>query len=199
MFETETTMFSGTGSPARRARLALILACVPATPLLPARALAQTEPELPRVFLDTTYAPPAHGKLISVKAGGDLQADEVTWFMEAAPSPSALHGEPRLSNQDKHKITLADELVDLLDVVDAWRDRIDVSEDLVFTEAVAQPVVQPTGVAAARCDRASSRSRRRSSRRASRWLDANHWTKSAISISSARASPDAHRMPLARY
>src|SRR6266496_393377 len=69
-----TTMFAGTGSPVRRARLALVLACVPTTALLPARALAQTEPELPRVFLDTTYSPPTRGKLIRVKAGGDLQA-----------------------------------------------------------------------------------------------------------------------------
>jgi hypothetical protein len=50
----------------------LILACVPT--LLPARAFAQTGPELPRVFLDTTYAPPTRGKLIAVGAGGDLQA-----------------------------------------------------------------------------------------------------------------------------
>src|SRR6266496_3222501 len=70
----ETTMLSGTGSPARRVRLALILACVTTTSLLPARALAQTEPELPRVFLDTNYAPPTRGKLIPVNAGGDLQA-----------------------------------------------------------------------------------------------------------------------------
>ena len=53
--------------------LALILACVPTT-LLPARALAQTEPELPRVFLDTTYAPPTRGKLIPREGRGDLQA-----------------------------------------------------------------------------------------------------------------------------
>ena len=67
-------MFSGTGSPAPRARLAFILAFVSTTSLLPARALAQTEPELPRVFLDTTYSPPTRGKLIAVSAGGDLQA-----------------------------------------------------------------------------------------------------------------------------
>ena len=66
-------MISGTGSPARRARLAFILAFVSTTPLLPARALAQTEPELPRVFLDTTYSPPTSGTLIAVSAGGDLQ------------------------------------------------------------------------------------------------------------------------------
>src|SRR5437899_7975874 len=70
----ETSMLLGTGSPARRARLALILACVATTVLLPARAFAQTEPELPRVFLDTTYSPPTRGKLMRVKAGGDLQA-----------------------------------------------------------------------------------------------------------------------------
>src|SRR5713226_3079461 len=70
----ETSMFSGPGLPARRARLALILACVATAFLLPARALAQTEPELPRVFLDTTYSPPTRGKLIPVNAGGDLQA-----------------------------------------------------------------------------------------------------------------------------
>src|SRR5437667_8393610 len=74
MSGTETTMFSGTGSPARRARLAFVFACVHTIPLLPTRALAQTEPELPRVFLDTTYSPPARGKLIAVSAGGDLQA-----------------------------------------------------------------------------------------------------------------------------
>jgi hypothetical protein len=38
-----------------------------------ARALAQAEPELPRVFLDTTYSPPTRGKLIGVSAGDDLQ------------------------------------------------------------------------------------------------------------------------------
>ena len=67
-------MFSGTGSPARRARLAFILACVPTTPLPPGRALAQTGPELPRAFVDTAYSPPTRGQLIRVKAGGDLQA-----------------------------------------------------------------------------------------------------------------------------
>jgi hypothetical protein len=56
------------------ARLALILACVATTRPRPARALAENEPELPRVFLDTTYAPPTRGKLIRVSAGGDLQA-----------------------------------------------------------------------------------------------------------------------------
>jgi hypothetical protein len=60
--------------PSRRARLALVLACVSTTPLRPARALAQTQPELPRVLLDTTYSPPTRGHLIPVKASGDLQA-----------------------------------------------------------------------------------------------------------------------------
>jgi len=60
--------------PSRRARLTLVLACVATVPLPPARALAQTRPELPRVFLDTTYSPPRRGRLIRVKAGGDLQA-----------------------------------------------------------------------------------------------------------------------------
>ncbi len=64
-------------------RLALILACATTTPLptastsstaLPADAVGQNEPELPRVFLDTTYSPPTRGKLLSVRAGGDLQA-----------------------------------------------------------------------------------------------------------------------------
>jgi hypothetical protein len=31
-------------------------------------------PELPRVFVDTTYAPPTRGRIIAVPAGGDLQA-----------------------------------------------------------------------------------------------------------------------------
>jgi hypothetical protein len=53
-------------------RLALVLAGVPI--LLPARVLAQPAPELPRVFLDTTYARPTRGTVISVKAGEDLQA-----------------------------------------------------------------------------------------------------------------------------
>jgi hypothetical protein len=67
-----TRTHSQSRSPARRARLAL-LACVAMVPLLPARALAQNEPELPRVFVDTTTHPP-RGKLIPVSAGGDLQA-----------------------------------------------------------------------------------------------------------------------------
>ena len=53
--------------------LALFLACAPRT-LLPVQALGQTQPELPRVFLDTTYSPPTRGKLIPVSAGGDPQA-----------------------------------------------------------------------------------------------------------------------------
>jgi len=52
----------------------LVLAGVAATFLLAARTRAQNEPELPRVFVDTTYSPPTRGKLIPVKAGGDLQA-----------------------------------------------------------------------------------------------------------------------------
>ncbi|PYQ08091.1 MAG: hypothetical protein DMF82_02310, partial [Acidobacteria bacterium] len=67
-------MFSGAGPPAHHARLVVILACAATTPLLPAGALAQTEPELPRVFVDTTYSPPRGGKLITTNAGGDLQA-----------------------------------------------------------------------------------------------------------------------------
>jgi hypothetical protein len=51
----------------------LLLVCASAL-LPPARALAQTEPELPRVLVDTTYSPPKRGKVVVVKAGGDLQA-----------------------------------------------------------------------------------------------------------------------------
>ena len=43
--------------------------CVPATVLAQTPAVA----ELPRVFLDTRYAPPDGGSLIRVAAGGDLQ------------------------------------------------------------------------------------------------------------------------------
>ena len=39
----------------------------------PALAVAGRDPELPRVFLDTTYVPPT-GKTIAVAAGGDFQA-----------------------------------------------------------------------------------------------------------------------------
>ena len=60
-------------APKREGALALVFASV-LTNLLPLRALAQNEPELPRVFVDTTYAPPTRGKLIRVRAGGDLQA-----------------------------------------------------------------------------------------------------------------------------
>src|SRR5256885_7670379 len=35
---------------------------------------AQTLPQLPLTFLDTTYAPPSTGQVIAVNAGGDLQA-----------------------------------------------------------------------------------------------------------------------------
>jgi hypothetical protein len=67
-------MSSAALAPGRSAPLALALACVATTVLVPARVAAQDEPELPRVFLDTTYSPPTRGKLIAVKAGGDLQA-----------------------------------------------------------------------------------------------------------------------------
>ena len=40
-----------------------------AAPTFPAQS-----PERPRVFLDTTYSPPTRGRLLSVRAGGDLQA-----------------------------------------------------------------------------------------------------------------------------
>ncbi|MGH9869788.1 MAG: hypothetical protein ACREAA_16705 [Candidatus Polarisedimenticolia bacterium] len=53
------------------ARLILVLATLVST-LVPARAA--TLPELPRVFLDTTYAPPIGGMTIFVGTGGDLQA-----------------------------------------------------------------------------------------------------------------------------
>src|SRR5262245_44438950 len=39
-----------------------------------AATLTLADPELPRVFLDTTYNPKVTGKTISVGAGGDLQA-----------------------------------------------------------------------------------------------------------------------------
>src|SRR5256885_9927066 len=42
--------------------------------LLPSGARAQDQPELPRAYVDTTYAPPVHAKVIRVNAGGDLQA-----------------------------------------------------------------------------------------------------------------------------
>jgi len=51
--------------------MALVVACA-STTVSPVRA--QTRPELPRVFVETTYAPPTRGRLIRVKAGGDLQA-----------------------------------------------------------------------------------------------------------------------------
>ncbi|MCI0338137.1 MAG: hypothetical protein L0226_11200 [Acidobacteria bacterium] len=40
----------------------------------PAVGVAGSEPEPPRIFLDTTYVPPAGGQTIAVQAGGDLQA-----------------------------------------------------------------------------------------------------------------------------
>ena len=35
---------------------------------------AESLPQLPLTFLDTTYAPPSTGQLITVNTGGDLQA-----------------------------------------------------------------------------------------------------------------------------
>jgi hypothetical protein len=64
---------AGYGAGRRGART-LVLVCASATLLPPARALAQTGPELPRLLVDTTYSPPTRGKVIAVKAGGDLQA-----------------------------------------------------------------------------------------------------------------------------
>jgi hypothetical protein len=60
-------------APKREGALALVFASV-LTTLLPVRAPAQNAPELPRAFVDTTYAPPTRAKLIRVSAGGDLQA-----------------------------------------------------------------------------------------------------------------------------
>jgi hypothetical protein len=54
-------------------RLLFVLA-VGATPwLLPARVGAQTLPEFPREYVDTTYVPPS-GSTLAVLAGGDFQA-----------------------------------------------------------------------------------------------------------------------------
>jgi len=49
--------------------LALLVAGV-----APPVALAQNLPQLPQAFVDTTYAPPVGGQLITVNAGDDLQA-----------------------------------------------------------------------------------------------------------------------------
>src|SRR2546428_4013492 len=51
--------------------LVVTTTCFPA-PVFP-QSLANT-PELPRVLLETSYAPPTSGILITVNAGGDLQA-----------------------------------------------------------------------------------------------------------------------------
>jgi len=40
----------------------------------PALGIAGAEPELPRVFLNTSYVPPTGGRTIAVAAGGDFQA-----------------------------------------------------------------------------------------------------------------------------
>src|SRR5262249_60459035 len=40
---------------------------------MPSFGIAGAEPELPRVFINTNYAPPA-GRTIAVPAGGDVQA-----------------------------------------------------------------------------------------------------------------------------
>jgi hypothetical protein len=60
---TETIMFSGTGSAARRARLALILACVPTTPAAlssPRPDRTRIAPGLPRHHVRSAHARQAH-------------------------------------------------------------------------------------------------------------------------------------------
>src|SRR5207249_11187648 len=57
-----------------RIALALLLAGIATLVVRPVPGLAQTTlPQLPQVFLDTTYASPT-GAVINVGAGGDLQA-----------------------------------------------------------------------------------------------------------------------------
>ncbi|HEY7913570.1 MAG TPA: hypothetical protein VIG62_16775, partial [Blastocatellia bacterium] len=55
--------------------LTIMLAVLGSSPRMTVAAQAHNsiEPELPRVFLDTTYIPPS-GSTIYVNAGGDLQA-----------------------------------------------------------------------------------------------------------------------------
>src|SRR2546427_11145562 len=57
-----------------RAALALLGAGIATLLLLPVPGVAQTTlPQLPQVFLDTTYVSPT-GSVINVAAGGDFQA-----------------------------------------------------------------------------------------------------------------------------
>jgi Big-like domain-containing protein/carbohydrate binding protein with CBM6 domain len=55
-------------------RILLAAAMVVAATCFTAPGFAQTLPQPPRIFLDTTYAPPTGGLLITVNAGGNLQA-----------------------------------------------------------------------------------------------------------------------------
>src|SRR6266850_7856220 len=57
----------------RLTRAALLVMALGAILLQPVPGAAQSLPELPRVFLDTTYVAPT-GSVIPVPAGGDFQA-----------------------------------------------------------------------------------------------------------------------------
>jgi len=54
--------------------LAAAICALLATVVAPSSVFAQRLPQLPQAFLDTTYAPPVGGQVISVNAGDDLQA-----------------------------------------------------------------------------------------------------------------------------
>jgi len=58
----------------RSAPLAAAICALLATVVAPSSVFAQRLPQLPQAFLDTTYAPPVGGQVISVNAGDDLQA-----------------------------------------------------------------------------------------------------------------------------
>jgi len=63
-------IFFGRG---RSAAFAAAICGLLAAVVAPSAAFAQRLPQLPQVFLDTTYAPPVGGQVISVNEGDDLQ------------------------------------------------------------------------------------------------------------------------------
>src|SRR2546422_4172923 len=58
----------------RSAPLAAAICALAGTVAAPSSVFAQPLPQLPQAFLDTTYAPPVGGQVISINAGDDLQA-----------------------------------------------------------------------------------------------------------------------------
>jgi hypothetical protein len=85
---------------------------------------------------------------VAFQRGVDLHPDDVVGVVEPPTAVLVGGADPVWADDCQQHLAGADRLGDDFGEVDAERDGVDVHEDLVVTESVGEPVVQPTGQAA---------------------------------------------------